>query len=174
MKRILFILLLSIVITSFDLPKSAWKKVDKTITALWPEGNVQREVINISSDQKESLSFNLEDNKLFKLTDSTQLVGYLFLAEAPSKADKFDYMVIFKPDLSILTVQLLVYREDQGGEIGSKRWLKQFNGKSGGKEMKFGYDIQNISGATISARSMTKGIEVLSKNIQELKNKKII
>jgi len=27
-------------------------------------------------------------------------------------------------------VKVLVYREDHGGEVASKRWLKQFSGKS--------------------------------------------
>ena len=70
-------------------------------------------------------------------------------------------------------MKILVYREDHGGEIGSKRWLKQFIGKTLTHNLKYQKDIAAISGATISARSMTfevnkllKAINILHKNQQ--------
>lgn len=83
-------------------------------------------------------------------------------------------MVVFKPDLSILKVKVLVYREEYGGEIGSKRWLKQFIGKKDPNKVKFGSDVQNISGATISARNLTYDVQNTMKQIIELKSKGII
>jgi Na+-translocating ferredoxin:NAD+ oxidoreductase RnfG subunit len=172
MKKIRIIILISTLFFSFDLSKSAQKKVDKTIAALWENSVVIKKPINIIA--KEKLTFKVANNDIFKLIKNNKLVGYLYFGVSPSRSDKIDYMVIFKPDLTILTVQILVYREEHGGEVGSKRWLKQFKGKSNGKAMKFGYDIQNISGATISAKSITKGVIQLSKNMVELKNKGII
>ncbi len=94
----------------------------------------------------------------------------MYIDEAKSKFDAFDYMVIFNPDLTIMTSKVLMYREDYGSEITSKRWLRQFNNKSNGQHMKLGDDIQVISGATISCRAITIGIHQLSTNIQELKS----
>jgi Na+-translocating ferredoxin:NAD+ oxidoreductase RnfG subunit len=83
-------------------------------------------------------------------------------------------MVIFSHDLAILTVKVLVYREAYGGEIGSKRWLEQFTGKKNGRGMEYGKNIQGISGATISALSISSGIKKLSLNMQELRKSGVI
>jgi len=40
--------------------------------------------------------------------------------------------------------------------------------------MKFGHDIQNISGATLSARSLTEDVKKVVSKIQELKQKEVI
>ena len=70
--------------------------------------------------------------------------------------------------------KVLIYREEYGGEIGSKRWLKQFNGKSGESEIKFPQDITPISGATISVRSMTNAINDVLQSIRTLQENKIL
>ncbi len=59
----------------------------------------------------------------------------------------------------------MIYREDHGAEVGSKRWLKQFIGKSGDNNLKYQKDIVAISGATISAKSMTNEVNKLLKTI---------
>ncbi len=172
MRSFLIIVFLGVAFLSFDLPKSAYKKVDKTIAALWENIDVTEEAIKAPTDI--TLSFKLKEKTLFKLKNSNNILGYYYLTAANSKADKFDYMIVFNPDLTILKVQMLVYREDYGGEIGSKRWLKQFIGKVNGQKMKFGHDVQNISGATVSARSITHDISKSSKQMQELKDKGLL
>ena len=169
MKKIITILLISLTFLSFDLSKSAIKRINKTIASLWEDAEIKKTTIQL--DEIDHKTFAIRTDELQTLKNDNQLVGYLYLARAASRSSLIDYMVIFNPDLSILNVKVLVYREDHGGEVGSKRWLKQFIGKTNGKEMKFGHDIQNISGATISARSLTKSIAQVSKNIQQLKSK---
>ena len=51
-------------------------------------------------------------------------------------------------------MKILAYREDWGGEIRSKRWLKQFSNR----EIE---DVQAISGATISVNSLKTDISKL-------------
>ena len=67
-----------------------------------------------------------------------------------------------------------MYREDYGGEIGSKRWLKQFNGKGKNDNIEYEKDIIAISGATLSAKSMTVAMNNLLKTITILHNNKAI
>ena len=175
MKTVLLIVLLSLnwifEDISFDLPKPAVKKIDKTLLAYFPEKTINKKALSLSNAQEKQLSFKLNENKFYQLLDNSKLEGYMYIDKAKSKFDTFDYMVVFKPDLSIMTAKVLLYREDYGGEITSKRWLKQFDDKANGEEMGLGNDIQVISGATISCRSITAGIKNLSKNIQELKSK---
>jgi Na+-translocating ferredoxin:NAD+ oxidoreductase RnfG subunit len=103
------------------------------------------------------------------------LIGYGYIGSAASKTAEFDYLVLFDSDLIIIKSKILIYREEYGGEIGSKRWLKQFNGKSlASDKIIYGDNIVSISGATISVRSMTNSINDLLISIKTLKNKKVL
>ena len=70
-------------------------------------------------------------------------------------------MVLFDESKTIKLVKVLVYRENYGGEIGSKRWLRQFIGLNKPK-----YMVDAISGATISVHSMKMSINNLIKELQ--------
>jgi len=174
MKNIWLIIALGLMFFSFDLSKSATKKMDKTLAKLWPEHSITKMPINLVGSSQKKLSFSLRKNTLFKILNFSKTEAYLFLSKGIGKMSEFDYMVVFKKDLSILKIKLLVYREDYGGEIGSNRWLKQFIGKKDPVKMKFGHDIQNISGATISARSLTEDVKKVTRKMMELKQKGII
>ena len=65
----------------------------------------------------------------------------------------------------------MVYRESHGGEVGSKRWLKQFIGVSSKKYLEYQDDIVGISGATISVKSMTNEVNKLLKTVHILQTK---
>ena len=78
-------------------------------------------------------------------------------------------MVVFDKNLNVVKTKVLIYREDYGNEIGSKRWLKQFIGKTSSDSLKYGQDIDAISGATISANSMTFAMSSLLKTVAILK-----
>ncbi len=116
--RLIFVTILflfSIISFSFDdndlgLSKSALKKVEKTISQLWPEREVIWEKVLVSEDARRALSFDIKSDQLFRLKDNGRLVGYLYSDDAPGKFDRFDYRVIFSPDLAILALKVLLYR----------------------------------------------------------------
>ena len=174
MKNVCVIVVLSVALFSFDLPKSGVKKMDKALAKLWPEQIISKDLVKISASEKEKLSFELDDKTIYKVSNSSKSDSYVYLSKGFGKMNEFDYMVVFNKDLSILKVKVLVYREEQGGEIGSNRWLKQFSGKKDPKKMKFGHDIQNISGATMSARSITEDVKKVIKRMSELRQKGIV
>ena len=78
-------------------------------------------------------------------------------------------MVVLNKDLSIKKVNILVYREDYGGEICSPTFLKQFNGKNYQSKLKLGDDVQGISGATISCRQSISGVKIITKKAKLLR-----
>ena len=98
-----------------------------------------------------------------------KLIGYAYVGNAPSKTDTFEYLVLFNANLIIQKAKVLVYREDYGGEIGSKRWLRQFEGKSVETSFLLQQNIAAISGATISVTSMTRAINVLNQSLYQLR-----
>ena len=93
---------------------------------------------------------------------------------AKSKTDYFDYLILFDLDLNILNSKVLAYREDYGGEIASKRWLRQFVGKTINDRLKYRENVMAISGATISVKSMTIAIDNLMTSLKFVKSKKYL
>ena len=86
----------------------------------------------------------------------------------------FDYLILLNKDLIVTKTKVLIYREDYGGEIGSKRWLKQFIGKSFSDKLTYEKDIIPISGATISAVSMTKAMNTFLQDLDILHKNEIL
>ena len=82
----------------------------------------------------------------------------------------FDYAVVLSPDLEIVNTKVLIYREQHGRQIGAKRWLQQFFNMDTTNRPVLGKDIDGITGATISATSMTKAVHNLLVDIDYLKS----
>ena len=115
------------------------------------------------------LNISLNENNFFKITfPDSKKPSYLYLGNAPSKTETFDYMIILDHSLSIEKIKILAYRESWGGEISSNRWLKQFNGAQAGKKYIYRENISAISGATISVKSMTRSINYFLSDLDKL------
>ncbi len=82
---------------------------------------------------------------------------YAVFTESKGRYDLFDYLVVTDKNGAIETVKVLRYRSEHGGEVASRKWLEQFVGFSGGN-LYYEEDIAAISGATISAMSITRDI----------------
>ncbi len=170
LKHLLF-LFSAFILMSFGLPKNIQKKVDKEIKE---EFNVEQfEFISKSIDPKiaSTLPSKFQSDNFFEIKSKGKLLGYAYVSKAPSKTDEFDYLVLLDPELIVKKAKVLIYREDYGGEIGSRRWLQQFIGKSQNDQLKYQENVVAISGATISVRSMTTAMNDLLKSLKILQSK---
>jgi Na+-translocating ferredoxin:NAD+ oxidoreductase RnfG subunit len=91
-----------------------------------------------------------------------QRAGFVLSDHVTGKYELIDYAVGFAVDGAVTGVEVLAYRESHGGEIRNAAWRKQFTGRKGPAQMRFGDDIRNISGATLSCEHVTQGIQRLS------------
>lgn len=89
----------------------------------------------------------------------TNLLGVLVADHVLGKHEIIDYAVAISPEGKVLQVEILEYRESHGYEIRGDKWREQFKGKSTQDKLRLNGDIYNISGATISCRSVTEGIK---------------
>jgi len=161
--------------TAFSIPEKIEKKADRIISKFYETENFKKEIIKISEGLNQETLSGFSEGNLFAISSEGKKLGYGYIGNAPSKTATFDYLVLFDNDFIITKSKVLVYREEYGGEIGSKRWLKQFNGASAASdELKYNEEIIPISGATISVRSMTKAMNDLLKSIAVLQKKQII
>ena len=56
-------------------------------------------------------------------------------------------------------VEILVYRESKGSEVRRKRFNSQYEGKTVLDPIRINKDIINITGATMSVRSVSAGVK---------------
>jgi len=168
------VIIVSALALSFGLPKNIQKKVDATIKKTFNTEQFILQQIDIPSEIIKTLPTSFSAKSLYKIKTEDDFLGYAYVSKAASKTDEFDYLVLLDTDLIIIKSKVLIYREDYGGEIGSKRWLKQFIGKTTTDELKYGDNIAAISGATISVRSMTNAVNTLLKAIKILHKNNIL
>ncbi|WP_422081843.1 FMN-binding protein [Ulvibacterium sp.] len=150
------------------------KKIDAAIHSTYGIETFELKRIAIAPDLQDTVPLLMNDDSLFEIVQDTDLVGYLYLGEAPSMKQKFDYIVMFDLDLVIKKSKVLIYREDYGQQIGSQRWLKQFIGLSATDVPLYAENIDAISGATISASNMTKAVANVLKSIAILEEKQLL
>lgn len=145
------------------------KKINTAITTTY--GVAAFELREVSTELEE---LSLDGDSLFEIVQDTEQLGYLYLGEAPSMKQVFDYIVMFDPDITIKKSKVLIYREDYGQQIGSQRWLKQFIGLSVTDVPMYSENIDAIAGATISAKNMTDAVGNVLKKMGVLKEKQVL
>ena len=109
------------------------------------------------------------NHQIFKLKANDSLVGYSIISRAlgcqiggcdkPSNDsiafEQFYFMTAFDAHKNIKKVRVLEYTSDHGYQIANKGWLKQFEKN---QNFEVGKNIDGISGATISVKSITKEV----------------
>ncbi|WP_411031426.1 FMN-binding protein [Spongiimicrobium sp. 3-5] len=167
-------LILASLLVGFGLPKNIQKKVEKEVNKVFEVSTFSMTPVEVPASLNAKLPAKISEDNFFKLLNQDNLLGYVFVDQAPSKTAKFDYLVVFDQQLKVVHSKVLIYREEYGGEIGSKRWLKQFLGKTGKDRVNYETNIDAISGATISVRSMTMSMDKLLQTIGILQENEVL
>ncbi len=168
------IIVFSFALFGFGLSSTLKKKVKKEVHKVFNVENFELKSVLVSKEVNNKLPTKITSDNFYSLYVNETLLGYAFIDKASSKTAKFDYLVIFNEKVEIVSSKVLIYREEYGGEIGSNRWLKQFIGKTGKDRVNMNTNIDAISGATISVRSMTNAMDNLLQTIGILQENKIL
>ena len=100
-------------------------------------------------------------NRLWVARQGTNILGVLFLDYVLGKHEIIDYVVALGAEGEVARIEILEYRESHGGEVRGARWRDQFKGKTRAAPLRLNEDIYNVSGATLSCRHVTEGIQRL-------------
>jgi hypothetical protein len=128
----------------------------------FPEADeIKKEKQWLTSDQKLSigelcLQTITENRFTFYLgIKSGKPVGYMLIDNIIGKSFPITFMTVLNLDGTVRDVEIMVYREPQGWEVRNKSFRSQFYGKDSSTDSR---DIMSISGATLSATSITRGV----------------
>jgi len=176
-KQVAVILLMTVIFYSFIQNKRSTrlqKKIKDAIINTYEIEDFELQPILISAEINKNTPIELRKDNLFIIKKGSKKHGYVYIGKSSSMKNLFDYIVLFNNNLTIKKSKVLIYREDYGKQIGSQRWLKQFIGLSIDNVLIYGENIDAISGATISASSMTRAINNILKSVKILKEKEIL
>ena len=165
MKKILS----SILIINFFLLSSEIKDISiKEIASYYKEEiQIIDKKISIPKKIKQQIQNQIKqkfyrDQIYYWVIKKNGVLNYALLDNVIGKTMPITFMVIFNEDQRVIHSSIIKYREGYGGEISGKRWLAQYKGMSKDSLYQFGKEIDGITGATISVKSFSKGINKLS------------
>jgi Na+-translocating ferredoxin:NAD+ oxidoreductase RnfG subunit len=139
---------------------------EEALKLMFPKSErIKKDLLKIPSDKKAVIEdrigwkFPEEAFEVYIGETGTQIDGYAFVQNTIGKHKPMTYMVGVDAHGRVSNVELLVFRESRGSEVRTKRFNVQYEGKTAADPVRLNKDIINISGATMSVRSMTAGIK---------------
>jgi Na+-translocating ferredoxin:NAD+ oxidoreductase RnfG subunit len=85
--------------------------------------------------------------------------GYAIKDDEKGMHELIDYAVKYTTAGAIDRIEILEYREAYGDEVRGQRFRSQFKGKTASDPLVAGKDIDIVSGASISSRSIALGVK---------------
>ena len=133
---------------------------------MFPESDhIRSEVIIITENQKqlieERIGWHFPETTFdcFIGEKKGKVDGWAFIQHTIGKHKPMTYMVGVDDQGEVFGIEVLVYRESRGSEVRKKRFNYQYEGKTAYDPIRINRDIINISGATMSVRSMSAGVK---------------
>jgi len=126
-------------------------RFDEVVLALNPEQ--KQAVTQLAGPQPPHRSL-----RSWRAMRGNDVLGYVFVDEVLGRQDMITYAVGIDTTGKSSAIEVLSYRESHGGEIRGTAWRNQFDGRQGLEHLRFGTDIKNIAGATLSCEHVTQGV----------------
>lgn len=166
--RSLIILNLSIMLCSGSLVAVATAKVfyakEEAIRVAFPDADTIDKKTFFLTDQQvkevETISGVRLDSKLVTFyigKKKQQLMGYAVIDVHIVRTLPEAFMVVLSPEGRLVSTLVLAFYEPLE-YLPQDRWLKQFEQKTLNESLTPGRDIAGITGATLTARAITKGV----------------
>lgn len=144
-----------------------------SLTAEQYEKNIQEtknravgEIFGLAVPTTEQLTAEGVEETVYKVFDNGALVGYCVEVKSAGFGGDIEMMVGYTPDCTILGVSIVSLSETPGlgAKVNEDAFLSQYEGKV--DQVELGSEIDAISGATISSRAVTTGVNKASESLQ--------
>jgi hypothetical protein len=139
---------------------------EEALRLMFPKSErIRKEIITLSPEKKSLVQerigwkFPEESFEVYIGETGSTVDGYAMVQNTIGKHKPMTYMVGVDSKGQCTGVELLVFREARGSEVRTKRFNVQYEGKTVFDPIRINKDIINISGATMSVRSMSAGVK---------------
>ncbi|MDH5739434.1 MAG: FMN-binding protein [Nitrospira sp.] len=139
---------------------------DAAVRIILPKSErVRKEAIQLTAEKKDLIEqrigwkFPEHAFEVYIGETGDTIDGYAMVHNTIGKHKHMTYMVGVDSNGACSDVELLVFREARGSEVGRKRFNVQYEGKTVLDPIRINKDIINITGATMSVRSISAGVK---------------
>ena len=139
---------------------------EEALKLMFPKSErIRTDYIRLTAEKKSQIEVRIgwkfpeEEFEVHLGETGAQVDGYALVQNTIGKHKPMTYMVGVDNYGRVTNVELLVFREARGSEVRTKRFNVQYGGKMCTDPIRINKDIINISGATMSVRSMSAGIK---------------
>ncbi|PHR92580.1 MAG: Na(+)-translocating NADH-quinone reductase subunit C [Robiginitomaculum sp.] len=152
----------------FFMPKTVWAKhyldADEARKLIWGDLIFQPHPVELSPAQMKSIKKASKTRVRNAKMNAwkTQAGQWFVLDQIIGKHENIDIAVGIDEKGQIKGIEVLEYRESYGHQIINPKWMAQFHGRDSSKVLKLDKQIKNISGATLSCRHITDGVNRLT------------
>jgi hypothetical protein len=171
-------LLLVLILSQGSFNTVAGRYTDKTIKRAvklagksWKEDkNVNIDFINAAPivHSKESAYYSPYDTIFSMINETGGPIGFLVISSAKGRYDYFDFMLVYNLEKQLIDIRILTYRSEHGSQVTSRSWLRRFTDLNTSDTIRYGVEIDALSGATFSASSLTLEVDRINGLIREL------
>lgn len=134
--------------------------IDEARKALWQDTAMESVAINLTDQEVKSIETASKTHmwsNTFKAW-KTETGGWFLVDQVVGKHEMIDMAVAITHDGRIKGLRVMRYVESYGDEVKHPNWLAQFFGRDNSERLKLDQQIDNISGATLSCRHITDGV----------------
>jgi hypothetical protein len=139
---------------------------EEAVKIMFPKSErIRKTVIRLSQEKKDAIEHRIgwkfpeESFEVHIGETGDKIDGYAMVHNTIGKHKHMTYMVGVDTKGVCTDVELLVFREAKGSDVGRKRFNAQYEGKTASDPIRINKDIINISGATMSVRSINAGVK---------------
>ena len=138
--------------------------IEQAQKLLWGDTPLTPKSVELSKEQmkaiKKASDVRVRNSKVNGWTTPDN--GWFIVDQVIGKHENIDLAFAFDNEGKVLGLEILTYRETYGFEVNNPKWRAQFYGKDHSEHLKLDYQIQNISGATLSCAHLTDGVNRLA------------
>lgn len=161
--KLVFLPLAGIAIAGGPAYATVYLSVEQAQAAMFPGASFQTETRILTDEQAKAIErasgVNVRSKQLKAWKVSTG--GWFLVDEVVGKHEYIPFALALDSNGAVKGVEVLEYREAYGGQIRDPEWRKQFLGKTVNTKLQLDKNIRNISGATLSCKHITDGVQRL-------------
>jgi Na+-translocating ferredoxin:NAD+ oxidoreductase RnfG subunit len=161
--RLIFFPLAGIAIAGGPAYATVYLSVEQAQAILFPGATFQQDSRTLTEEQVKAIEHAsgvhvlTRQLKVWRASSG----GWFIVDEVVGKHEYIPFALGLDEKGAVKGIEILEYREAYGGLIRDPEWQKQFIGKDASAKLRLGKDVRNISGATLSCKHITDGVERL-------------
>lgn len=144
--------------------------IEQAREVLWGDEAMTSVVVKLSKEQIKSIgkAAKTRVRNPTPLVWKTQSGGWFIVDQVIGKHENIDMAYALDSEGKVMGLEVLTYRETYGDEVMHPKWRAQFYGRGSDEFLKLDRQIKNISGATLSCRHITDGINRLTRTWEQV------